>query len=225
MKLRTFDGSLNTLRGPFKNALELAPGFARLAPVAATRSRLDTAQALASSALIAWWQFVGVRMMRQSPADDWEIARLLEVGVTVLAVLSRLTAYLDGYGPPLSVAARWKARRWVVPGFDIVFGAPRAMVLLGWWLPPLTAPVVGDELSCAFTTFLVCAIGYLAGPDRERWRLVGEHTIAVERSPSALRIEIGSTTREPSRAGPDEPRLRRPRSSRDAAATQLPVDS
>jgi len=170
--------------------LRAGPGFARLAPVDAGQSRPSALQAFAWSGMIAWWQFLIAHALSESAAETWEIARTISLGGTFVVVGGRLLTDLAGHGPPLGLRLRLKLRRFLLPGFDVVLVTPALMASIGLWFAPISAPVIGDQLSCAIATFAVWLLGFRGGPAGEWWRLVGLHSVETEPSTSPLTVEI-----------------------------------
>ena len=98
------------------------------------------------------------------------------------AVLLRLAVYANGCNAPISLKQRFKQRRFIIPGYDVIFVAPLLTVLAGFavlgfgYVLSVYPPVV---TGLAFA--IPCVILLKGGPAKQHWRLTADHRVVVGR--------------------------------------------
>lgn len=117
-------------------------------------------------------------------------------GFVGVLVLLRVVVYTLGFVPPISVLGRIATRRLIIPGYDVVFAAPLAVVVLAWLMNFAmdrlgTATIVAVPTIAGISTWLMLALP----PRREDWQLMGHHRIAY-RFRAALMEPSGSRQRK-----------------------------
>ena len=100
--------------------------------------------------------------------------------------MTRLKNCIADCRPPISLWARWKSGRWIIPEYDILF-VP-AIVLVATTmachgvLTLFDAPAeigVGIQVAILFTIFPFLP------PDTKKWRLTGSINLAAANSPGS----------------------------------------
>jgi hypothetical protein len=98
-----------------------------------------------------------------------------------LVIVVRVFVYLVGHVPPISLLGRFATRRFIIPGYDVMFAAPAlagAVACLGpellMWVGVL--PVAAVPLSTAATIWIVLAVP----PDLETWHYTGHFRIPTD---------------------------------------------
>lgn len=121
------------------------------------------------------------------------IAWILSVAIGGCASVLRLMRYLAWCFPPITLPGRFAMRRLIIPGYDHVFIAPAATLLIAASLPPLLMKI---GLPPAPTAFLATATSVLAaigmGPTLASWGLTGEYRMALHIPPSRTARERGN---------------------------------
>jgi hypothetical protein len=136
------------------------------------------------SLLVGWWAFVVLQRMKAVVPDLTPV--LFMVGMIChVALIIRLSTYCWGYLPPINIWGRLLTLRWIIPGYDRVFVAPLAalLVMVGGLAAFLRwgAPV---EYAAPATLTLVLLLLLNLGPSLTNWRLTGKHRL----SPSMLMV-------------------------------------
>jgi hypothetical protein len=121
--------------------------------------------------LLAGWYACAANALEGSVDWDPQICTMVFL-VLVIAALSRTTLYTIGHSSPISLFGRIATGRLIIPGYDRVFAAPLAAVLVARLLPASLGAmglpigmVVPITLSAALVP-LLCA-----GPDLRDWSL------------------------------------------------------
>lgn len=95
------------------------------------------------------------------------------------AVLVRLTYYVPGCAPPISILGRLLTGRIFIPRYDVVFAAPIAALVAGFGLMAwMLNHGFGDGLTCAGAVTAVLLILFNVGPSVCKWRLTGGYRSA-----------------------------------------------
>jgi hypothetical protein len=170
----------NILGWPFDNI--------RAKDVAASISYRD---GILLSLLAGWWMFVVLR--RVGGGGNLEPVYVLIGGISQFAVLGRLGTYCWGYLPPISIWGRIFTLRWIIPGYDHVFLAPLAGMLVTvfgiaaahQWAVPVDAAAPAILALMWMTTLNL-------GPSLKRWRLTGKHRM----SPAMLMMNSQSEVKQ-----------------------------
>jgi hypothetical protein len=134
-------------------------------------SRLD---ALLGCMLLSWW----IDCIASLFTDPQR--RLSFLGFVCLAILAapfiRLMVYLRGYAAPLSLWARIRLLKPIVPGYDRVFIGPVCSLLAGpMTLALLTALRAPLDICLAIACGMIVLVALLTPPTLRRWRLTGAH--------------------------------------------------
>ena len=141
------------------------------------RRPIPAATSLCLSALAGWWSYCFIKCAQMEAEPG--LVLVLAVG----AGLVRLAIYCGNVAPPFNVLGRIASGRIILPGFDQVFLAPLAVVLIGvaggWiiqrsgnWYPEAEAG----------TMALVSLVLLTGGPTLQHWMLTGRLRF---RTPSA----------------------------------------
>lgn len=134
------------------------------------REPIAASTSVAISALFGWWTycaFVALAIPDCGP---------LLVLFGIFAAMLRLAIYCATLGPPFNIWGRFASGRIIVPGFDLVFITPLAVVALsivcslfarhsGAWMPEATA----CGMAALWWTLLS------GGPTLQSWVLTGQH--------------------------------------------------
>ena len=127
--------------------------------------------------LVGWYAFIVLFMS----ADETlaAVAALPYAAVLFLAVIGRLLLYCLEYHPPISLWGRLWTLRLVIPGYDYVFLAPLATLLLG-----IAAPAILFALGAPAEIYWPISLAGLLlaamnlGPSLAHWRLTGAYRLA-----------------------------------------------
>jgi len=112
-------------------------------------------------------------------------SNFLFVGPPVCAAvcLIRLSVYVGGYRPPISLLGRIATGRWIIPSYDRALVAPLAgLLIVGAALPRLisvSAQPSAFEMPILVTTVLLVVL--LSGPTFRDWALTSECRIVARR--------------------------------------------
>jgi hypothetical protein len=142
--------------------------------------------------LAAWWVFV-IASIRPAPdvpsPGDWP---LLPVTVACIASFLRLLIYVGPCIPSIGLRGRIATGHWIVPGYDYVFLAPLATLLVG--LIGLAAAIrAGSEWSAISYPLAAAATSIVAfnmGPSLRKWQLTGHHRIVSWIANDAGRVRL-----------------------------------
>src|SRR5262249_12037823 len=105
------------------------------------------------------------------------------------APISRLSLYLSGYLPPISIWGRLTTGRWIIPGYDKVFVAPLLAVgLAAWMSTEILNRNLDPRVYVPMVTFVFLAIFLGMGPSLKAWRLTGNHRIVEGKQVGAVRV-------------------------------------
>jgi hypothetical protein len=140
------------------------------------------------SLLFGWWSFVVIRRIQPFMPDLAPVS-IFVGGFCQMAMLVRLMTYCWGYLPPISIWGRIITLRWIIPGYDRVFAAPVASLLVmifGW--TAFNHWGVSVEISAPATLVLVLLTLLNLGPSLKAWRLTGKHRM----SPAMLMLNSQS---------------------------------
>jgi hypothetical protein len=140
------------------------------------------------SGLVAWWLYVLAswceRAAAAAPSENRQLRGFvpLAFALTVLvAPIFRYGIYCTGYRSPISIWGRLASGRWIQRGYDHVFLAPLAMVLLGpasiWLQSRLGLP---RTVAFPVGTALVIWLGLVLPPSLFEWQLTGSHRLYPE---------------------------------------------
>lgn len=140
---------------------------------------------------VGWLFFCCGHHFQSTIGFDDEMQKGLQAIVAVLVVL-RILIYTLGFVPPISALGRMATRRLIIPGYDVIFAAPLAVVVLAWLMSIAMdqlgiATIVAAPTIAGVATWLMLALP----PRREDWQLTGHHRIAY-RFRSALLEPSGS---------------------------------
>jgi hypothetical protein len=165
--------------------------FDRLRPKWPAATGIRTRDAILLSLLAGWWLYA-VAALSSDPGVRLRIVLLVHGPAVAFLVLGRLVAYCAGYAPPISFWGRLWTGRVIIPGYDKVFLAPLAVVLIGWLLPELFAahglePEIGVPLSLS----LALLAGLSIGPSLLNWRLTGRHRLVPGTTIQQQCIKVG----------------------------------
>jgi hypothetical protein len=154
-------------------------------------------EALALGLLAGWLQFVAVSWFEavQDTSRDKAatLGALVLQSVVILGVIIRVLIHLPGYRPPIGLAGRLATRRLLIPGYDEVFLAPFAALLLAAALPvALEVAGVSGPARYGLTMAAVVAVLIGVGPRVREWQLTAPCRI------TRLPTDKGST--QPGRA-------------------------
>ena len=121
--------------------------------------------------LIGWWWYV--------LATHGFVHVPFYPTVLLLAVI-RLFVYCNGYLPPISLAGRLAAGRWIIPSYDQVFVAPVLALMVGvaaWFVVHQAGwdAAVVQPIALTLTIWITFGIG----PSPRVWQLTGNHRIVA----------------------------------------------
>lgn|GEM_PF-7047935 len=169
----------------------VGPMFQTLGPVYRHRS-ISTSDAAARSFLIVWWVVLLVWLFfndsfqelteRMSLADlhagllhEWvRIWTVLLLSLTVI----RFLIYRKGTKPPLTLMARFRTGRLIIPRHDIIYVTPLLIFGFGMILPGLVGLLpISALLQTAICLFIILFASMACGPTREKWRMTGLYHI------------------------------------------------
>jgi hypothetical protein len=159
------------------NARLLGWPFDRLSPKADQGVRLGTISAVLTGLLAGWWLYALSSLIPHPDARDHLVYMAYGYGLLAM-VAGRLAIYVTGYAPPISFWGRLARLRPIVPGYDRVFIAPLATLVLGV-LGPVELYRMGASPVVAIATTLSAAlmVTLLSGPGVREWHLTGRHRI------------------------------------------------
>jgi hypothetical protein len=140
----------------------------------ARRIRLNRLDALLVSMLVGFWLFCGQSLIA-GQRDKLALPGFFLSLVPIVAG-ARLSDYVTGYAPPISLWGRICTGRWIVPGYDKIFVAPLVSLLT---LPAVlgSSIAVGLPLEIAMPAAVAAAVAtaLLIPPRLEDWRLTGKY--------------------------------------------------
>ncbi|HVC94938.1 MAG TPA: hypothetical protein VND64_14680 [Pirellulales bacterium] len=132
------------------------------------------------SLLAGWWVFA-LAANETTPNSNRGVAYALYWYLLLAIVFSRLFRYCRHHRPPISLWGRLWTLRWIIPGYDLVFLAPFATILVGVGAPAALELLVrstGFSLPVVpISSSLVLLLAINLGPTFETWRLTGNHRI------------------------------------------------
>lgn len=101
--------------------------------------------------------------------------------ISMILIVVRTFAYLVGHLPPISFRGRIATRRWMLPGYDIMFVAPLVALFVAFVLPKLlllisVPPIVAFPFSTAVTIWLCFGMR----PTIVEWHYTGHFRIPNE---------------------------------------------
>jgi hypothetical protein len=165
--------------------------FERLRPKLPARTGISTREALLVSLLAGWWLYA-VAPLLSDPRARLGMVLFAHFSAIMFLTLGRMIVYCVGYEAPISVWGRLWTFRWIIPGYDKVFVAPLAAVLIGSLLPGVAA-AHGLEPEFAMPPALSLALlaGLSLGPSLLNWRLTGQHRLVPGASMQQRCIKVG----------------------------------
>ncbi|HVT30940.1 MAG TPA: hypothetical protein VHE81_23240 [Lacipirellulaceae bacterium] len=110
--------------------------------------------------------------------------------IAFIAIAVRTIAYLAGHLPPISFVGRFATRRWIIPGYDAMFVAPLAALLVALALPQLlltTGIPAVFAVPFIFAVTIWCCIGLR--PTIVEWHYTGHFRIPMGR-PGARQLFV-----------------------------------
>jgi len=130
------------------------------------------------SLLVGWWAFVVIHRIKEVAHDLTPV--MIMVGFACQIILAvRLATYCWGYLPPISIWGRILTLRWIIPGYDRVFVAPLAGLLITvFTLTAFNHWQIPVDISAPATLTLVLLSTLNLGPSLTAWRLTGKHRIS-----------------------------------------------
>lgn len=166
--------------------------YSQLGPKPIDSPGLGGLDAVLIGALAGWWLYVGPGFV-VGPRGRVGLTMTLCLEFLIFIAPARLLTYVVGYAPPISLWGRLVTRRWIIPGYDVVFVAPLCALLVpaavfyemmrAGFAPDVTGP------ACVALS-LALALGM--GPSLERWRLTGRHRIfPVVRGQGRNMVKVG----------------------------------
>lgn len=139
--------------------------------------RIRKADALLGCLLAVWW-LDGLISLHPDPETRKQIAAVVFGVATQFAALGRLGIYVGGHHAPLSLWARIRMGRWIIPGYDKVFIGPICVPLAGLaTLALLMACRVPAPSGFATAAGMSILAALITPPSLRRWHLTGRHRI------------------------------------------------
>lgn len=138
------------------------------------------------SLLFGWWTFVLI---------PWAVPRqvlFMPIGICAfVSGLLRLNFYASGYSSPISFWGRLFTLRWIIPGYDKIFLAPLAAVILASLGADMLFQLpVHPAATAAVTVSLTLAAVLNFGPTLTAWRLTGKHRLSPRQLMASKRAEV-----------------------------------
>jgi hypothetical protein len=135
---------------------------------------VSRADAVLGCLLLSWW----IDCLAILITDPQK--RLNVLGLVSLAILAtpfiRLLIYSRGYAAPMTLWARIRMFRPIIPGYDQVFIGPICSLLAGpMTLTLLTAMRAPLDVGLSIADGMVVLVALLTPPGLRRWRLTGAH--------------------------------------------------
>lgn len=136
--------------------------------------RLSRSDAILGCLLLSWWTDCIAALFTD---PQGRITFLGFVGLAIVFVpIIRLVLYVRGYAPPLTLWARIRMFKPIVPGYDQVFIGPVCSLVAGPMtvalLSALRAPL---EVCFSVAYGMMVLVALLTPPSLRRWRLTGAH--------------------------------------------------
>ncbi|MHB1557076.1 MAG: hypothetical protein ACYC61_06320 [Isosphaeraceae bacterium] len=133
--------------------------------------------AFLGTALGCWWFYALVSLLPE-PRARHGISAVGFILVILVSAILRFGGYFQGYIGPLSLWARIRTNRWVIPSFDRLFVAPACTLLAGLAALVLLGAFGVPEPARFTVAGGMAALAALITPPRLReWRLTGGHRI------------------------------------------------
>jgi hypothetical protein len=141
--------------------------------------RIGSGEAFAVAATVGWMLFA-IASASGDSADAEPGLRVWCRMIAVIAIGIRLGGYVVEHLPPLSLLGRWKWKRWVIPGYDVVFLAPLASGMAAYLLPSLlvrcgVSTLAALPIATAVTIWLAAALP----PKWEVWHYTGHYRCSL----------------------------------------------
>ena len=169
--------SSQATRGPSSDAGPLGWPFDRLRPKWPAGTGIRSRDAVLVSLLAGWWLYA-VASLSSDPAVRRGIVLCVHGAAIVFLAGGRLATYSAGYASPISLWGRLWTLRWIIPGYDRIFVAPLAVVLIGALLPEvLSLHGLDVEVAGPLSLSLALLAGLSIGPSLLNWRLTGQHRL------------------------------------------------
>jgi hypothetical protein len=136
--------------------------------------RISRADAVLACLLLSWWIDCLAALI---PDPRTRLGTLILVsGAILFAPLIRLMIYTRGYAAPLTLWARIRMFRPIIPGYDRVYIGPICSLLAGpMTLTLLAAMRAPLGVGLAVADGMVVLVALLTPPGLRRWRLTGAH--------------------------------------------------
>jgi hypothetical protein len=145
------------------------------------RSTLD---AFFACVIATWWFYAILGIAPEQ--GRFPMAVMVTMYVLMFTVINRISKYVVGYAPPLSMVGRIGRFRPFLPSYDQVFIAPITAIFAvaaGPWLLRPTGLQVDATASISLGVAMIAL--FIGGPDRRRWQLTGKHRIVPAISSSS----------------------------------------
>ncbi len=137
-----------------------------------------TSDAVLSSLLAGWVLYALTSVLPAGLPVRTDLPIMVLWTVIVVLAFARISIYVGEYRPPLTLVGRIATLRPILPGYDRVFLAPLATLLVGLLVPgELRFWAVPRDFIPPITLTLAMLVGLLTGPRLREWRLTGTHRI------------------------------------------------
>jgi hypothetical protein len=101
--------------------------------------------------------------------------------IWMILIVVRIVTYLAGHLPPISIMGRIAARRWILPGYDVMFIAPLVALFVALALPKLLLLIgVPPLLAFPFSTAMTVWVCFGMRPTIVEWHYTGHFRIPNE---------------------------------------------
>jgi hypothetical protein len=134
--------------------------------------------ALWVSLLAGWMFYAAAANTPNASGAQAGLSFVIYVYACLASIVCRSFSYLRHHLPPISLWGRIWTLRWIVPGYDQVFVAPLAAVLVAILAPYFLWRIgLPHEIALPAVLTVVLWIVLGTGPSLQRWRLTGSHRI------------------------------------------------
>jgi hypothetical protein len=101
--------------------------------------------------------------------------------IWVILIVVRAFTYLVGHLPPISIMGRIATRRWILPGYDVMFIAPLVALFVALALPKLLLLIgVAPLVAFPFSTAVIVWVCFGMRPTIVEWHYTGHFRIPNE---------------------------------------------
>jgi hypothetical protein len=152
---------------------------------------LSRPDALLGCMLLSWW-IDCIAALFPEPRQQFGYFGIVSMVIIAVPII-RLVIYVRGYAPPLTLWARIRLFKLILPGYDRIFVGPVCSLLAGpMTLALLTSLGVPFDIGYSVALGMMVLVALLTPPSLRRWRLTGGHRmVSTISQASSLYVRVG----------------------------------